>query len=154
MSRLGVRRTAKPSEVRFDLLRPQRRKRHARIAARVGSCHFLLSRLLRLRIVICPTHPYTCQGVLHHMFVVSPESIPRVWEKSRGSSTFADRRSWTSPLGGFWGMREGVSLLCHDAAVWGVVCWRCGRFPHWQRRGGGWFWRFASRGCRFDMEGV
>ena len=42
-------------------------------------------------------------------------------------------------LGGFWGMEEGVSLLCHDGAVWGVVCWRCGRFPRWQRRGRGWF---------------
>ena len=25
-----------------------------------------------------------------------------------------------------------MSLLCHDVVVWGVVCWRCGRFPRWQ----------------------
>lgn len=41
---------------------------------------------------------------------------------------------WGWVLGRSLGDEEGLSLLCHDVVVWGVVCWRCGRFPRWQRR--------------------
>ena len=51
------------------------------------------------------------------MPVVSPESIPRVWEKSRGSSRFADRRSWDFSPRRLLGDEGGVTFVSRRGGV-------------------------------------